>query len=463
MARESQRWTLEKLVDFEQAAALSTGSSIEVRAKVALAVRGREGADARRTGLAAWLEETGAKSAGRKFSSALSLIGGGLALFMMVAGIFAVHGMVDRERGGINVTLFLAVLIGGQWLVLLFAGIAWVFRRKAAEGFSGVQALAGKLARRLAGNCDDTWWHNLMDGGGAPRAALLWRLARTAQAAGIFFNIGILLGLAGLVMVKHVGFYWETTTEFAMQSLLEKAVVFLSAPWAAVWPEAVPNTGIIDASRWLPGRSTSLPPGPAAWWEFLLMVTLFWGLLPRAVLWLLAVYAGRKSLTALDFQGRHHRVLWREITGNERMVSAEKPLDGVLVLDVGGSGLSEQSLRPYLLRRLRVHPTAWRSVAVLDLGAEQEAARSLAQAPAGVVLLVEGWALSPPLMIHLHGKIRTSAGPEIPVKFLVANVGLDHQPSTATPAERQEWTRFVDSLRDPAAEVFFFENSQADL
>ncbi len=466
MASESRRWTLEKLVDLEQATASPTATSPEVRAAVATAIRNREGADARRIGLAVWLEEAGAKSAGRKFTSALSLVGGGFSLFMMVAGISAVHGMLDGERGGINVTLFLAVLIGGQWLVLLLASGAWLLRRKAADGFSGVQALAGKLAHRLAGNRDDAWWQRLMDGGGAPRAVLLWRLARTAQAAGISFNLGILLGLAGLVLVRHIGFYWETTTELVMRSFLEKATALLSAPWAAIWPQAVPDAAIIEASRWLLGRSTGLAPGPAAWWEFLLMVTLVWGLLPRAMLWLLAWSAGRKSLLALDFQGRHHRVLWRKITGSERVETDEKPLDGVLVLDVGGSGLSEQSLRPFLLRRLRVHPTAWKSVAVLAPGAEQEAAESLAQAPAGVVLITEGWALSPPEMIHHHRKIRISVGSKIPVKFLVANVDADQKPTPVTPAERHEWTRFVDSLRDPATEVFFFENdpsSQAGL
>ncbi len=233
--------------------------------------------------------------------------------------------------------------------------------------------------------------------------------------------------------------------------------------WSGIWPEAVPNAAIIHASRWLPGRSTGLASGPAAWWEFLLMVTLVWGLLPRAFLWLLAWRAGQKALATIDFQGRHHRVLWREITAHERTEIHEKPLDGVLVLDVGGSGLSEISLRPFLLRRLRVHPTAWKSVAVLAAGAEHEAAESLAQAPAGVVLLSEGWALSPPRMIHLHRQIRLSAGPGIPVKFLVANVDPDRQPTLVTAAERQEWTRFVDSLRDPATEVFFFENAQTDL
>jgi hypothetical protein len=104
-----------------------------------------------------------------------------------------------------------------------------------------------------------------------------------------------------------------------------------------------------------------------------------------------------------------------------------------------------------------VHPTAWQSTAVLDAGAEKEATLSLAKAPAGVVLLAEGWSLSPPRMVSLHSKVRSCAGPDAPIKFLVANVGVDHQPTTATAEERREWTRFVDSLRDPGAEVFFFE------
>ena len=69
-----------------------------------------------------------------------------------------------------------------------------------------------EIARYLAGHRDDSWWHRLMDGGGAARAAVLWRLARMAQAAGVFFNLGILCALSGLVLVKHIGFFWETTT-----------------------------------------------------------------------------------------------------------------------------------------------------------------------------------------------------------------------------------------------------------
>ncbi|NQX01184.1 DUF2868 domain-containing protein, partial [bacterium] len=244
------------------------------------------------------------------------------------------------------------------------------------------------------------------------------------------------------------------------RSFLETAVRILSAPWSAWWPQAAPDARVILDSRWLPGRTSGLAPGPAAWWQFLLMATLVWGLLPRLLLGLLAWNAGRRALARLDFQSRGHRALWREITGTERVETDAPPLDGVLVLDVGGSGLTEAALRPFLLRRLRVHPAAWQSTAVLDPGAENQAAKALAKAPAGVVLLAEGWSLSPPRMVALHARIRACAGPAAPVKFLVANVGADRQPAAASAEESREWTRFVDSLRDPAAEVFFFEVAQ---
>ena len=63
-------------------------------------------------------------------------------------------------------------------------------------------------------------------------------------------------------------------------------------------------------------------------------------------------------------------------------------------------------------------------------------------------------------MSALHARIRTHAGPETPVKFLIANSGKDHQPTPPTADERREWERFVDSLRDSEAEVFFFEKTQ---
>jgi hypothetical protein len=456
MPDEPPPWTLESLIDLEQEIATSAGTSAEVRSAVVSAVRGLEGAVARRVGFRVWLDQVRKTSAGRRFSSGLAMVTGGLALVAFFAGISAVLGLLDRERGGVSVVLFTGILIGGQWLVLLLAGLAALMRRSAWDGFSGIQAAVVKLVKRTAGD-RDAWWTPTMAAAGPARAAVLWRVLRLVQTVGIFFNVGILTGLAGLVMVKHVGFFWETTTESAMRVILEDAVRFLSIPWSWWWPGAVPDPAVIEASRWLPSRLGGLGPGPSSWWEFLLMTTIVWGLLPRAVLWVIAWMAGRKALANLDFQGRHHRVLWRELTGDPRSETDEKPLDGVLVLDVGGSGVAQEELRPFLLRRLRVHPTAWHTTAVLDLGAEDQTALALRKAPAGVVLLAEGWALSPPRMTALHTRIRAAAGPLVPVKFLVVNVDSAKNPAPPAPEERREWERFVDSLGDPAAEVFCFE------
>ncbi|MFT3992266.1 MAG: DUF2868 domain-containing protein [Luteolibacter sp.] len=446
MRPRETRWTLEELIDFEHEIAANPEVTPADCSAVISATRGLEGTAARRSGLLVWLQNVRKSSPGKRFSSSLSLIGAGLAVLFFISGSSAVVGLLhDSEKRGINVTLFLALLLGTQWLILIFSFLAWLLRRKAAEGFSAFQSLIGHLARRGSGKDSQNWWQGLMESGPSARAALLWRLARHAQSAGISFNLGILTGLAGLVLVRHIGFYWETTTDEAMHALLGKIVTILSFPWAAWWPSAVPSAEIIAATRWLPERTAALPPGPAAWWQFLLAAVVVWGFLPRLALRFLASYEENRALAAVDFQGRHHRALWRKLTGTVRTESESAPRDGVLVLSVGGINVSPETLRPYFLRHLRVNPSQWLEVAVMTANPAQ-VTEALRKAPAGVVIVSEGWALSVPRMTKLHAEIRKLSGPETLIKFLAL------QPS---PEETKEWERFTDSLRDPMAEIHF--------
>lgn len=454
-----ERWTLENLIDFEQALAANPGTPISTKATAVKAVQGKDGAAARRDGLKVWLALSRNKpSAGLRFSRVMISLAVALLMLGGMAGGGLVSSLMHRELGGVNVVIFLAAVIGLQWLILLAAMVAWIFRRKATGGWTLFQNLIGGVIRKLTGEKEDGWWARLADGGSEPRAALLWRVASLAQGFGIGFNVGVILTLAGFVFARNVGFYWETTTDRAMRGTLGEIVRILSLPWSSFWPDAVPDAATIDATRLLSGKDRQLAPGPESWWLFLLAATFVWGLLPRIFLWLQARSASNRALAKLDFQARHHRALWREITGTTRNELEEKPLDGVLVLDVGGSGLKEESLRPFLLRKLRVHPAAWHSTAVLDPGAERQAAEALALAPAGVVLLAEGWALSPPRMKALHSQIRNFAGADAPVKFLIAGEAAGH-PVPPSREELLEWERFVDSLRDPNAEVYGYSDS----
>lgn len=465
MARGTDHWTLEDLIDFEAKLMRSHTPTPAERQEVTAAARGLEGAAARRRGLRVWLErqrrEAGPEhdSPGRRTQGACGLVTTLACLLLALSGSGAVFGLLDSSRGGMHVVVFLIVLLGVQWLVLALGVVGWLWHRRALALSGPVRGGLDRLVRRLSGSrSDGGWWQSLGDGGREARAALAWRLARITQAAGIAFNLGVLGGLTGVVLGLNVGFYWETTTASAMRSLLDGAVRWLSLPWGGWFPAAVPDAALIEATRWLPGHSGPLVPGPAAWWLFLLMAVACWGLLPRVLLWLWCWRAGRRALERLEFQGRAHRMLWRDLSTAGRVDADDRPLDGALVLDVGGTGLDREALRPFLLRRLRVNPTAWETVAVLDPGAEIQATRALANASAGVVLLAEGWALSPPRFTELLERIRATAGPHRMVKFLAVNTGPQGQPQPPTSEERREWERYVDGLRDPLTEVFAFES-----
>jgi hypothetical protein len=162
----------------------------------------------------------------------------------------------------------------------------------------------------------------------------------------------------------------------------------------------------------------------------------------------------------LDFQSKRHRELWREIMGTRRADVSEAPLDGVLVVDVGGTGLKENDLRGFLLRRMRVNPGEWFEVGVWDGKGEAAVAESIRKAPAGVVLLAEGWALSPPRMTALCRQIRSLAKAGTPIYFLVVNVGSDGKLTVVKQEEKAVWKDFADGLADAALEVFFHEGEE---
>ena len=456
MADPATKWTLKRVVDFEHAVQSRPVTTEATRAVVRDTVRGLTGAAAMRKGFGVWLTEVGAGTVGRSLVGAFSLTGTLLAVLMFMSGASCVLGLVDPDRRGINVALFLAILIGGQWLLLIIAIAIWLLRSRANAGLSVVGSLLAKFVQKLAGGSERFDWDQLKDAGRPARAVIGWRFARLSQLGGISFNVGIASGLLGLVLVRQIGFYWETTTELAMQDGLEAGVKLLAAPWVGWWEAAVPNVEVIRDSQWKFGQSGVLT-GPSEWWKFLFMSTLVWGLFPRVFLWIFAWKSGKAALGSLDFQGRSHRSLWRELTGTERDTLTGGPLDGVLVLDVGGSKISETSLRPFLHCKLRVNPSSWLPVGVFDSGAEEQMQQAIAAAPAGVVLLSEGWSLSPPRLRRLHENLRKTLGVRVSIKFLVVNLTSTGTLVPPTDIERTEWEKFVDGLRDPEAEIFTFE------
>ena len=105
-----------------------------------------------------------------------------------------------------------------------------------------------------------------------------------------------------------------------------------------------------------------------------------------------------------------------------------------------------------------MNPGEWYQVGVWDEKGEEAALESFRKAPAGVVMISEGWALSPPRMKALHAQVRGISGIDTAIYFLVVNVVSNGQPKAVKEEEKEIWQDFVDDLADASAEIYFYED-----
>ncbi|MEH6356578.1 MAG: DUF2868 domain-containing protein [Marinobacter sp.] len=114
-------------------------------------------------------------------------------------------------------------------------------------------------------------------------------MARAAQGGGLSFAVTALLTLLLMVVIQDLAFGWSTTLNTAASGYHQLTSV-LATPWAWLWPAAVPDLTLVEATRFFrAGTNTSLTPARwGQWWPFVSMLWLVWVVLPRLLLRLLA-------------------------------------------------------------------------------------------------------------------------------------------------------------------------------
>ncbi len=443
-------WNLEDLVDFEVALHDSPTVNAEVGREVRDGLRGRDGSDldSRRWGLKEWLRSRKTGS-GKRVTTVTRMVGLLLLVMTFLLGVGVIRGMVTTVDGksAINIWVLLAGTIGIQWLILLGGLAAFLLFRYWIGGMGWLKEITSSVVRKLAGKVSPDAWDSLIQGKGKQPSALGWRLTRVLQLGGVGFNLGLIAGLFGVLFFKEINFYWESSMSQFGGDALGKVTRFMAAAWG--------GGGMNEASV----AELRSPRGEGAgeiwgvFLKFLFMSFTVWGLLPRVLLWLFAVRQERKTLAGLEFQDIAHRKLWREMSRVERSVVIEGPSDGVVLLDVGGLNLDTAELRPFLLQTLRVNPEKSYSVGTLDAAEEREAWAAMRNAPCGVVMLVEGWSLSPKQITALVAKLRREAGEDTVLRILVMGDGV----AAPDDVEFKEWEKFTDGLRDPKLECIAYQ------
>lgn len=425
----------------------------------------RPGRETMSRALWAWMgrerEGTGRRDwPGRAFSGALTGVGFGAVLLAFCAGVGTVLGLLGTYDGRtFPVLLLLLLTIGVQWGLLMlsvFGFLTWGWWGGHAF-VTGAQRLVSAgiatLVKRSLGKEGERWWRETV------RTRRLFGVPamQVSQWAGVAFGVGSFLALGACVLFLSVRFGWETTAVHGVAPYVHGMVRVLSAPWAALCPQWIPDETLINATRIeLRDGKPILPPleRSSGWYPFLLVGILFWGVLPRLGLVMIAAWMKHRSIAAYAFQERLHREWWREMTEVSVHVAVSGPADGAFALLLGG--LQEpEGLRRACLQQLRLNleDRAQLGVGSLadDLASLERAVNWLAKRKeARLILVAESWALVPKEFREFHEQLRGRIGGKIPVDVLL--VGLPAASGGIGEPSGEDisiWERFAAELGDP--------------
>lgn len=471
--RSKVRWQLADVLDLEARIARAE-PPVDARGRLLFArdirprLAGLPQVEQRRAGLRLWLDSQrppGYIGPGAAWTQTMRLLSRLLFIGMAISGGVLAWGLCLGGGQRVHVVIFIALTLWLPWSLFV---VSWLSRRLIgldAHGMGWLLSFTDRLTLGKDENAGEQRRESMrslvhtLRGSRAATGALSARVGSLLQWGGLGFSLGVVLAFVATLMVFDVRFYWEATPQD--NGVMQTAVATMALPWSALWPAAVPDADAIQASRLRTGAAAQRVPGGAvagAWWRFLVLSVLCWGLLPRLLLLVLFSWRERRALRALDFQAPRHRALWRELAGIERGHTADAAADAALVLDVGGSGIDGAAMRGFMLRRLRLNPQATYRVSVLDETAEVAADRALADAPAHVVLAVLDWSLSPRQASALQQRVRRLAGPGTPLTWVVIG-GDTRRPIAPAADEHRRWTAFIDGLADPATEVVAYDPS----
>jgi hypothetical protein len=288
-------------------------------------------------------------------------------------------------------------------------------------------------------------------------------------ATGIF--VGVLATGWILVAVTDLAFGWTTTLT------LEPEAVFglfetLAQPWAGWLPAAVPDLTLVEVSRYYRLETDLVSEARAvelgAWWPFVLMCVLTYGLTPRLVLLVLGSWRLSSATRAMICQDpevlalldrlNQPRVAFvqeSEISPDTDPTAVPDPppliADPGTVLLIWNQAIDAQAARHWLETRLGT--SGGRVLAAGTRSSPDDLARSLAEPgepPQRMVIFSKGW--EPPLLefADFIGSLRELIG-AVPT---ITVVPVDTSGRGIDAADREVWARFLARQEDPRLYVF---------
>ncbi len=242
---------------------------------------------------------------GEAFSEISRFMGYGLFILGGLSGIgLAVFLLTYTGTAPLNISAYLGTTVFVQILLLLLLGGLLLIRMIRPQRFYSsviytllsnlIIALAGKLKQRIMKSLSGAQREGLSAVTGLMRgkkqiygSLFYWPVFIIAQLYGIGFNLGVLGTTLLRVIGADLAFGWQSTLQVSAKAVYG-IIKWLAVPWSwFVSPDlAYPSLSQIEGSRLVlkDGIYHLSTPDLVAWWPFLCFAVLFYGLLPRIVL-----------------------------------------------------------------------------------------------------------------------------------------------------------------------------------
>ena len=269
---------------------------------------------------------------GEAFAQVRGAVAVTLAVLALVIGWTAAAAALAYSAGAEPINAFVFFVEFALAQVLILAGAFAVLGARWWFPDVKIPSLARFCLRAAVGLAGTLWKRNRVRIAGARRqnaealfgvlrarhtlyrGVLVWSLVSLTQIFAISFNAGVLGAMTARHLFHDLDFGWESTWLDAVQ--VSRATEVIAAPWSSLVKPGYPNTAqVIGSQNRKRGSGRLDTESLKSWSQFLFGVVIVYGLLPRALLLALAVYAQRSTLAKLAFNdGRSAQTLGRLLT-----------------------------------------------------------------------------------------------------------------------------------------------------
>jgi hypothetical protein len=246
----------------------------------------------------------------------------------------------------VNVSMYLAIFVGLQILLLGVLGVAFLCR---LLGWFDLRSsvlyrlLSGLMVRGML------WLHSyakkkmtgqqrmqISAAQGLLRkkikthgSCFFWPLFTLVQMFGIGLNSGVLGATLLKVSFADMAFSWQSSLPISKEGVF-MLIKFIALPWSWFVPENYASPSFMH----IEGTHTILKEGIlnlatkdlVSWWPFLCLAVLFYGLLPRIVLLFVGLSRERCTMSRLQFKGVASRQLLLRMTSS--LICSQSPMPG---------------------------------------------------------------------------------------------------------------------------------------